>query len=77
MLFGFTNAMSNIPGFLTPLLVSVMTAQSTLDQWYNIFTLAGVIYIIGGLVYIIWGSSETQEWAKCSSQQEKKVNVKV
>ena len=64
VLFGITNTMAQIPGFLTPVLVSEMTQHGTMEEWYNVFSLAGVVLTIGGVTYLVWGSSETQEWAR-------------
>ena len=63
VLFGITNTMAQIPGFLTPLIVSSMTVSGEMEEWYRVFTLAGIIYISGGLVYILAGTSTTQQWA--------------
>jgi len=64
VLFGITNTFAQIPGFLTPLLVSYMTQGGTLDEWYRVFQVAGSVYVLGGIVYIVFGSSELQPWAK-------------
>ena len=64
MLFGITNTMAQIPGFLTPVLVSEMTSQGTLDQWYMVFNVAALVLTVGGLTYLLCGSSELQHWAK-------------
>ncbi|XP_023338728.1 sialin isoform X2 [Eurytemora carolleeae] len=64
VLFGITNTFAQIPGFLTPILVSSMTQHGTLDEWYTVFQVSGIIYIIGGFVYLGFGSSELEPWAK-------------
>ena len=64
MLFGITNTMAQIPGFLTPVLVSEMTSQGTLDQWYMVFNVAALVLTVGGVTYLLCGSSELQHWAK-------------
>lgn len=64
VLFGITNTMAQIPGFLTPVLVSEMTQHGTMEEWYDVFSLAGAVLTLGGVTYLVWGSSETQEWAR-------------
>ena len=64
VLFGITNTMAQIPGFLTPVIVSSMTGSGQMSEWYQVFTIAGLIYIVGGLVYIFLGTSESQNWAE-------------
>ena len=56
--------MAQIPGFLTPVLVSEMTSQGTLDQWYMVFNVAALVLTVGGVTYLLCGSSELQPWAK-------------
>ena len=68
VLFGITNTMAQIPGFLTPVIVSSLTTSGEMREWYQVFSLAGVIYVVGGLVYLWLGTSHTQQWA---SQQQK------
>jgi len=63
VLFGITNTMAQIPGFLTPVIVSSLTGTGKMSEWYQVFTLAGLTYIAGGLVYIWLGDSHTQRWA--------------
>merc|ERR1719239_1217936 len=63
VLFGITNTFAQIPGFLTPLLVSFMTQGGTLDEWYRVFQVAGAVYIVGVATYLIWGQAELQGWA--------------
>ena len=63
VLFGITNTMAQIPGFLTPVIVSSMTGSGEMSEWYQVFTIAGLIYIAGGLAYIFLGTSQSQSWA--------------
>eukprot|EP00092_Neocalanus_flemingeri_P024646 GFUD01026731.1.p1 GENE.GFUD01026731.1~~GFUD01026731.1.p1 ORF type:complete len:504 (+),score=120.85 GFUD01026731.1:68-1579(+) len=63
VLFGITNTFAQIPGFLTPLLVSTMTQHGSLEEWYQVFLLAGVVNVVGGLVYLLFGKCDLQPWA--------------
>jgi len=63
VLFGITNTFAQIPGFLTPLLVSHMTQHGSLAEWYQVFLLAGVVNMVGGLVYLFFGKCDLQPWA--------------
>ena len=49
-----------IPGFLTPVLVSWMTGSGSLAEWYRVFSTAGLVYTAGGLAYLTAGTSELQ-----------------
>jgi len=63
ILFGITNTFAQIPGFLTPLLVSEMTQNGSLAEWYQVFQLAGIVYLVGAAAYLLWGQAELQGWA--------------
>ena len=41
--------MAQIPGFLTPVIVSQLTTRGTLEEWYVVFTIAGCVFISGKL----------------------------
>ena len=47
ILFGITNTMAQIPGFLTPVIVSNLTTHGTLTEWYRVFNIAGVVFLAG------------------------------
>lgn len=70
ILFGITNTFAQIPGFLTPLLVSHMTKHGTLAEWYQVFLLAGLVNLVGGLVYIFFGKCDLQPWAEDTKELE-------
>lgn len=49
-----------------------MKFQHNRTQWQIIFAIAAVIFFLGNLVYIIWGTSETQSWNSIDFQQHEK-----
>jgi len=69
VLFGITNTFAQIGGFVTPTMVSYMTQHGSLEEWYRVFQVAGLIYIIGGFVYLVFGSSKLQPWAEVKKVQ--------
>lgn len=40
-------------------------------QWQIVFGISAVVFILGNLVYIIWGTSETQTWNSVDFQRER------
>nr|XP_013098998.1 unnamed protein product [Stomoxys calcitrans] len=64
---GVLMALSNIPAFsmaiISPLVVGfIVTDGSSRLQWQIVFAIASVIFFLGNLVYIIWGSTDAQPW---------------
>ncbi|CAD6997447.1 unnamed protein product [Ceratitis capitata] len=73
ILMGLSNTIVNIVPILSPLLVGVIvTDKHNRTQWQIIFAIAAVIFFLGNLVYIIWGTSETQSWNSIDFQQHEK-----
>ncbi|XP_018794824.1 PREDICTED: putative inorganic phosphate cotransporter isoform X1 [Bactrocera latifrons] len=72
ILMGLSNTIVNIVPILSPLLVGVIvTDNHNRTQWQIIFAIAAVIFFLGNLFYIIWGTSETQPWNSVDFHQEK------
>ncbi|EDW08404.2 putative inorganic phosphate cotransporter [Drosophila mojavensis] len=63
ILMAITNCATNIPPLLSPLLVGVIvTEPSSRTQWQIVFALTAIVFFIGNLVYIIWGTTDQQPW---------------
>lgn len=66
-LMGFTNSIANIMSILGPLTVGfILTGSSNPSvvdaEWKTVFFLSAAIYIIGNLVFVIFGKAEIQKW---------------
>ncbi|XP_059223311.1 putative inorganic phosphate cotransporter [Stomoxys calcitrans] len=64
---GLLMSLSNTPAcfmsVIAPLVVGfIVTDGSSRLQWQIVFAIAAVIFFFGNLVYIIWGSTDTQPW---------------
>lgn len=65
VLFGITNTMAQIPGFVTPVLVSWMTVGGSLAEWYRYSVMCNAqysavqricrVFSMAGLVYTAGG----------------------
>ncbi|XP_011308742.1 putative inorganic phosphate cotransporter isoform X2 [Fopius arisanus] len=63
LLMAFTNCAAAIVALLAPLIVGeIVTDDKNADQWKIVFYLSGGIYFVGNLMFIIFGSGETQPW---------------
>ncbi len=38
--------------------------QPVLEQWRKLYIMFGIVYFIGGFVYILFGSAIPRKWAK-------------
>lgn len=39
------------------------TTVETVDEWRIIFYITGGVHALGGIVYLLWGSSKLQSWS--------------
>ncbi|KAM8711924.1 hypothetical protein ACLKA7_012435 [Drosophila subpalustris] len=63
ILMAITNGVGNIFPLLTPLLVGVIvTDPGSRSQWQIVFALTAIVFFVGNLVYIIWGTTDQQPW---------------
>ena len=44
--------------------------QGTRDEWLVVFDIASGISILGALIYLVFGKSDLQEWAKTKPSKE-------
>ena len=44
--------------------------QGSLAEWYQVFLLAGLVNLVGGLVYIFFGKCDLQPWAEDTKELE-------
>ncbi|XP_065369044.1 putative inorganic phosphate cotransporter [Calliphora vicina] len=63
ILMGILNTIANFMPLIAPLIVGVIvTDSSNRSQWQIVFIIAAVIFFLGNLVYIFWGTAEAQPW---------------
>lgn len=61
---GIVNAVTNVAGLFAPIAGGLLTEHNeTLVQWGKVFYLAAGMYILGALIFLLFGSAEVQPWA--------------
>ncbi|CAL1268950.1 unnamed protein product [Larinioides sclopetarius] len=67
-LMGIANTVSNLTGFIVPLIVGTLTEhQQTLQQWSYVFAITVLVLSSTSLVFLFFSSSKKQDWAETSS----------
>ncbi|XP_049764406.1 sialin-like [Schistocerca cancellata] len=62
-LYGIMNAIGTCTGFIFPAVVGyILEGGNTVEQWRIIFFIGSGLYLVSGLVFIFFGSAETQPW---------------
>lgn len=63
ILIGLSNTVANVIPILTPLIAGEIVADKhNRGQWQIVFGLAAVIFFVGNVVFIIWGTAKAQPW---------------
>lgn len=65
VLFGISNCLANIPGFITPAVVGAITENNqTISAWSKVFYITTGINWFAALFYLLFASGKVQPWAK-------------
>jgi len=63
IVMGISNTLGTTTGFLSPLLVGVMTENKKRSEWITVFWITFFIYLIGTILFCLLLSGEAQHWA--------------
>lgn len=73
-LMGITNCAANIMSIIAPLMVGVVvTNESDPNQWRIVFFIASAIYLLGNLLFVIFGKTDVQSWNSSDPGRDIKV----
>ncbi|CAF2343474.1 unnamed protein product [Rotaria sp. Silwood2] len=70
LIFGIANTFASLSGFLGNIMASFVIKQPILNDWRKLFIPFIIIYIIGGIVFLLYGSAEPLQWARFPQQNE-------
>ncbi|XP_065368351.1 putative inorganic phosphate cotransporter [Calliphora vicina] len=63
ILMGISNTFANMTPILTPLVVGLIVQEETdRTQWQIVFAISAVVFFVGNLFYIVFGSTDLQPW---------------
>ncbi|CAH1104806.1 unnamed protein product [Psylliodes chrysocephalus] len=75
ILVGISNGPAQITGFLAPLFVQAIVKNETdPEEWKYVFYTAAGIYIVSGLIFIVFGSGNVQTWDGAKKTTDKRFN---
>ncbi|XP_078492095.1 sialin-like [Ciona intestinalis] len=71
VIFGISNTISSIPGFLGPLTAGlVITDKTSISQWQTMFWINGAFGFFGSIFFFCFGSGVERNWAKREVPEE-------
>lgn len=63
IVLGIVNMVCVLPGFLSPMLVSVFTFENqSIQQWRYVFLITATMLIVSGILYVLFADSTRQPW---------------
>ncbi|CAF1388248.1 unnamed protein product, partial [Adineta steineri] len=77
VIFGLGNSFASIAGVIGNIIAGMIVTKPLLEQWRKLFIMFGIVYFIGGIVFLFFGSAVPRKWAKFQSvnnEKEKKLN---
>ncbi|CAF3185752.1 unnamed protein product [Rotaria socialis] len=77
IIFGIANTFASIAGLTGNLVAGLLVKKPILEEWRKLFIIFGIVYFIGGLIFLLFGSGVPRKWARFQSaaaQEEKKIN---
>ncbi|XP_078491657.1 sialin-like [Ciona intestinalis] len=78
VIFGISNTIASIPGFLGPLTAGfVIPDKTSISQWQTMFWINGAFGFFGSIFFFCFGSGVERNWAKKKvSEEETEINLK-
>ncbi|XP_046752732.1 sialin [Diprion similis] len=70
VLLGITNTVATSSGFISPMIVGILTNNNqTIDQWRLVFLITVAIMFSTGALYILFGVAELQPWNNTRNEE--------
>ncbi|GFO06931.1 vesicular glutamate transporter 1 [Plakobranchus ocellatus] len=63
VVYGISNTVATLPGFLSPMAIGYLTVDQTQEQWRYVFFIAAAVYVFGSTFFNIFASASLQPWA--------------
>lgn len=71
IIFGVSSAVGTIGGLLSNIVAGIIIKRPVLEDWRKLLFLFAIVYFIGGLVYVFYGSAVPRKWARFTSEKTK------
>jgi MFS family permease len=76
VVFGITTAAATLGALGANVIAGIVIKKPVLADWRKLFILFAVIYVIGGLIFAIYGSASARKWATHQAQTERQKKIK-
>ncbi|CAF0997152.1 unnamed protein product [Adineta ricciae] len=77
VIFGFANTFASLAGLIGNIVAGMVVTKPVLEQWRKLYVMFAIVYFIGGIAFLFFGTAVPRKWAKFQSavaEKEKKLN---
>jgi MFS family permease len=79
VIFGIANTFASLAGLIGNIVAGIVVKEPILEQWRKLYIMFGIVYVFGGIVYILFGTAIPRKWAKFqaadnAAKEEEKLN---
>lgn len=72
IIFGLGNTFASLAGVVGNIVAGVVVNKPVLEQWRKLYVMFGIVYFIGGTVFLLYGTAVPRKWAKFQSVETTK-----
>ena len=74
-MFGIATAISSLFAVIGNIIAGIIIKRPTLYDWRKLFIVFFVVYLFGGIIYVLLGSAEPEPWATFKAQEQNRVRA--
>jgi MFS family permease len=71
IIFAVSSTISTIGALICNIIAGFVIKQPILEDWRKLFILFTILYIIGGVVFLLYGSAVPRKWATFNTENSK------
>jgi len=75
LIFGIATTVSSLNAVIANIIAGIVIKDPTLHNWRKLFILFGIVYLIGGIIYLLLGSAVPEKWATFKSHEQDQNDV--
>lgn len=64
VIFGIGNTFASLAGLIGNTVAGIVVKQPVLEQWRKLYIMFAIVYFIGGLSFVLFGSAVPRKWAR-------------
>jgi len=71
IIFAVTSTISTIGSLISYIIAGLLIKRPVLEDWRKLFIIFSIVFIIGGVVFQLYGSAVPRKWATLNSEKSK------